>query len=464
MSAGLARVTIDAPQRRVDVTLPEHVPLAELLPDVLRHAGEGLADEGEKHGGWLLRRADGVALQVGQGLHPQGVRDGEVLHLVPADEEWPEPDYEDVVEVIAEGARRRGGLWTPTATRRACLVAAAVPLLPALLAAGSSSTGWVALGLAGVLTLTGTIASRGYADRDAGLTLAAYALPFAFVGAALTVTDALSLTRIGAPELLAGSAAVLVCAALGGTGVAAGRRFFTAAVTAGLLGALTALIGLAAPPVAAAAALIATLVCGIAALPMLATRLGHLPRPPIPVHAEPDSPTGLPQEPTSSPVDRAAVFAAVDRSDDFLGGMLLGHAVLAVGALSVLAFAGTLPARVLIAVSAVALLLRGRIFLGRSQRIPLLVGGLFGLLALLVDLLRPAAALLAANTGTLAAAIAGATLVSLLIVVAGATYAARPPSPYLSRAADLLDATAVIAVIPTACFVAGLYTAILDLT
>ena len=60
MSSGLARVTISAPQRRVDVALPEHVPLAELLPEVLRHAGEGLADDGERHGGWLLRRTDGA--------------------------------------------------------------------------------------------------------------------------------------------------------------------------------------------------------------------------------------------------------------------------------------------------------------------------------------------------------------------------------------------------------------------
>jgi hypothetical protein len=82
MSVGLARVTINAPQRRVDVALPEHVPLAELLPEVLRHAGEGLADDGEKHGGWVLRRTDGVALATGQGLFPQGVRDGEVLLLI----------------------------------------------------------------------------------------------------------------------------------------------------------------------------------------------------------------------------------------------------------------------------------------------------------------------------------------------------------------------------------------------
>ena len=121
---GLARVTISAPQRRVDVALPEHVPLAELLPEVLRHAGEGLADDGERHGGWVLRRTDGTALSGGQGLQAQGVRDGEVLHLVPARAQWPELEYDDVVEAIAEGARRRGAGWTGAHTRVAAIVAA----------------------------------------------------------------------------------------------------------------------------------------------------------------------------------------------------------------------------------------------------------------------------------------------------------------------------------------------------
>src|ERR687893_2823315 len=128
MSAGLARVTISAPQRRVDVALPEHVPLAELLPELLRHAGEGLADDGEKHGGWLLRRVDGAVLAIAQGLFPQGVRDGEVLHLVPARAAWPELEYDDVVEAIADGARRRGSVWTPESTRTATLLAGALLL------------------------------------------------------------------------------------------------------------------------------------------------------------------------------------------------------------------------------------------------------------------------------------------------------------------------------------------------
>src|SRR3954447_25853014 len=142
MSVGLARVTISAPQRRVDVALPEHVPLAELLPEVLRHAGEGLADDGEKHGGWLLRRTDGVALTTAQGLFPQGVRDGEVLHLVPARDDWPELEYDDVVEAIAEGARRRGSAWTASSTRTATLAAAGVLLGVGLIAVLLAGPAW----------------------------------------------------------------------------------------------------------------------------------------------------------------------------------------------------------------------------------------------------------------------------------------------------------------------------------
>ena len=102
---GLARVTVNTPHRRVDVALPEQIAIAELLPELLQHAGEAFADEGERHGGWVLRRADGTALTGEKSLHQQGVRDGQVLHLVPARAQWPELEYDDVVEAIAEGAR-----------------------------------------------------------------------------------------------------------------------------------------------------------------------------------------------------------------------------------------------------------------------------------------------------------------------------------------------------------------------
>jgi hypothetical protein len=152
--------------------------------------------------------------------------------------------------------------------------------------------------------------------------------------------------------------------------------------------------------------------------------------------------------------DRAVVFAAVTRTEELLAGMLLGHAVLAAGAFVVLAAAGSLSARLLVGISAAALLLRSRLFVTLRQRVPLVVGGLFGTTALGVDLVRHA-------EGGLLLAVAGVVLLAALsTVVAGATYSRRPPSPYLGRAADLLDTLVVVAVIPVACAVAGLYDAV----
>jgi type VII secretion integral membrane protein EccD len=480
MSVGLARVTISAPQRRVDVALPEHVPLAELLPEVLRHAGEGLADDGERHGGWLLRRADGAALVTAQGLFPQGVRDGEVLHLVPARAEWPELEYDDVVEAIADGARRRGAVWTPSATRAATLTAAGVLLAEVLLALLRHGPTWngaefVGLGVALLLTLAGTVASRAYGDARAGTILGGYALPFAFVGGALLIAEGdpvgvlTPVGWIGGWDLLGGAVTMLLVAALGAAGVAAGVRIFAAGITIGLLGALTALVGTVTPSAAGAAAvLLCVLVCGIGALPLLAIRFGKMPMPPVslPTGAEAQqgfsgagpaaaSRSGLPDSVRERP-DRVVVFAAVTRTEELLSGMLVGHAVLAVGAFLVLVPTGGLAGPILVAVSAAALLLRSRLFVTLRQRVPMVTAGLFGIGTLGLGLFSRA------SDGMLLGLAAIVVVCALLTVVSGATYSQRPPSPYLGRAADLLDTLIVVSVIPVACAVIGLYDAIRD--
>ncbi len=476
MTVGLARVTISAPQRRVDVALPEHVPLAELLPALLRHAGEGLADDGEKHGGWLLRRTDGAALATAQGLYPQGVRDGEVLHLVPARDVWPELEYDDVVEAIAEGARRRGSAWTPATTRAATLAGSAVLLalgVLAVLAAGPAWSGsaFVGLGVALLLALAGVTASRAYGDARAGAALGACAMPYAFAGGAVLVASAagdkagvvVPLPWLGGPELLAGSVALLLVAALGGVGVAAALRIFTAGVTVGLFGAVAALVSMPTSAAGAAAVLLSLLVCGIGALPLLAIRFGKMPTPPVtlPTGGDAEGFTGMQGgalDAARDRPDRATVFAAVARTEELLTGMLVGHAVLCIGAFIVLAATGGLSARILIAVSAAALLLRSRLFVTLRQRVPLVVGGLFGVAALGVNLLWSADAAM-----LLAVSVIG-LLLALVTVAAGATYSRRPPSPYLGRAADLLDTLVVLSVIPVACAVVGLYSAVGDIS
>ncbi|MFI2710358.1 type VII secretion integral membrane protein EccD [Micromonospora sp. NPDC018662] len=452
MTSGLARVTISAPRRRVDVALPEQVPLAELLPEVLRHAGEGLADDGERHGGWVLRRTDGAVLATAQALLPQGVRDGEVLHLVPARAEWPELEYDDVVEAIVDGARRRGAAWSAGATRAAALAGAAVPLavgLVAVLSAGPGGRGWaVAAAAALILVLAATAASRAYGDGPVGATLGGYALPWAAAAGALAVGSGdpvgplPGLRWVGAPELLVGSVAVLLVAVLGLLGVAHRSRVPVAGVTVGVAGAAAALGALLLDPAGTAAVLLAVGVFALGGLPLLAIRVGKLPLPPLTLPA----PAGTRDLP-----DRGRVHAAVARAEEALTGMLLGHAVLAVGAATVLVATGGTAGRLLVAVAAGVLLLRSRLFVAVRHRVPAVAAGLAGFALLGVVLAERAG-----PGGRLALAVGGLTL-ALVAVTAGATYARRPVSPYLGRLADLTDTALVVAVVPVACAVLDLY-------
>ena len=60
-TSGLARITIRAPRRRIDLAIPHQVPLAEMLPEVVLRSGEGNDPQTlTATGGWMLRRADGV--------------------------------------------------------------------------------------------------------------------------------------------------------------------------------------------------------------------------------------------------------------------------------------------------------------------------------------------------------------------------------------------------------------------
>jgi type VII secretion integral membrane protein EccD len=431
VNAGLARVTVASPQRRVDVALPDAPPLAELLPELLGHAGVDLADAGERHGGWLLRRADGSALAEADSLAAQGVHDGDVLHLVPARADWPELEYDDVVEAIAAGARRSGAGWSGGASRVSGLVVAGGLLAVALFGVVRSGPPWstaavVSLAVAGALLVAGVLAVRAYGEALVGVVLGGYALPYAFVGGLFVFPP-----RIAAPHVLVGCVAVLVASLLGALGVGVGLRVFAAGATAGLAGGAGALLGYVSPAAGAAAVVLAGLVIGAAALPLLAIRLGRLP---VLFDA-------------AAPVDGPGVYAAVARTDDLLTGMLVGLVPVGVVAALVVARSGGVAGWVLVAVAATAFLLRARLFVTVWQRLPVLASGVLGYLV-------PAA--LAALRVPLPAVVV-LVVAGVVVAAAGSRYAHRTPSPYLGRAADVLDALCVVSVLPLACGVLGLY-------
>ncbi|MBB5871233.1 type VII secretion integral membrane protein EccD [Allocatelliglobosispora scoriae] len=468
----LARVTVNTPHRRVDVALPEQIPVVELLPDLLRHAGEGFADDGERHGGWLLRRADGSALAPERGLHAQGVRDGEVLHLVPARAAWPELEYDDVVEAIAEGARRRGAGWSAEATRTATVAGAAVLLAGGLLAIVQSGPqwilgGWIGLGTALVLLLSGVVAARAYGESRIGAALGGFALPYAFAGGALvfgsdTADGALGFVRwLGEPQLLVGAVAMLLFSTIGAVGIGGRLRIFTAGITIGLITAIAALLGMvlseSLSAADGAAVVVAILVCGIGLLPVLAVRFGKVPVPPITLPAGGQSSDGFTSASPSALdsvrrlPERSRVFAAVARSEELLAGMLIGYAALAIGAAVPLVATGGTAGRTLTAIAATALLLRSRLFLSTRHRVPLLTAGLATASVLLAGLI-----LTIDGPGRTVLAL-GAVALALIVVVAGQAWSHTPPSPYIGRLADLFEMAVVVSVVPVACWVLDLY-------
>ncbi|MDT5029281.1 MAG: hypothetical protein QOE61_5707 [Micromonosporaceae bacterium] len=450
LTSGLARVTIRAPRRRLDLAIPHQVPLAELLPEVLRRAGE-VTDGGASAmapGGWVLRRGDGASLSGAKALAPQGVRDGDVLYLVPRNLIWPEPDYDDVVEEIAAGARKHGRSWDAAATRLFCLVAAGLVLLTGLgvlFAVGAGLPGLVAAAVALVLLCAGSMLSRALGDGVAGAAAAGFALPYAAASGVLLFAGDVPASRLSAGQVLVGSAALLLASVVGAVAVGHGLRVFAAGVTAGIFAGLGASLGFALTAPGAASILIVALVGGIGVAPLLAVRLGKLPLPMV--TAAPDL---LAAERRPEP---PRVLAAVIRADEILAGSLLGISVVAVGCVAVLAATTGLAGPLLGGLASAALLLRARLFPSVAARLPLLGAGLIGLavtawasLGLAGDVLR----LVALAAGSVA-------VVGLLATAATAHRRRAGGSPYLGRIADIVDVATVVALAPVACAVLDLY-------
>jgi len=446
---GLARIAVVAPTRRIDLALPEHLPLVGLLPAVLRQADENPSD-GTADGGWALRRTNGSTLDLNRTLAAQQVRDGETLHLLPRRTEWPELAYDDLMEAIAAGARRRGLPWTPAATRLTGLLTGAVLLLLALVAvvtAGGTgvAAGAALLGTAAVLVAVGVLLSRAMADSLAGAVLAALALPYAFVGGAVALAGGEPVTELGAPHLLVGSAALTLTGVLGMLGVGDAGRVFVAAIVTGVSGTTGAV--LAVGPLdgpRAAAVLVAAVTLLLPALPLISVRAGKLPMPALPRTAE-DLVRDDPQP------DRAEIYRATARADEVLTGLMFGTAVVAAAGSAVLTFSATVGAVLLVAVVTAGQLLRARLVSTIRHRVPLLAGGLVGVgLLTLIGTGGMAA-------GTRLALLPVVLLVVALVLAAGMVYSRRPPAPRLARLGDGLDVVLQLAVVPVACAVLGLY-------
>ncbi|MBB4960236.1 type VII secretion integral membrane protein EccD [Micromonospora polyrhachis] len=448
---GLVRVVVVTPRRHLDLALPGQLTLAMLLPAVLSHAGDEATHQAGEQGGWLLRRTDGTPLDVGRGLTAQGVRDGDVLHLVHAQVDWPEPEYDDVVEVIAASARQGGLVWSTGVSRWTGTVAMGVLVAAALAvclrtavqsetAAQSSIGAWWGLGLAiGCLT-GGILLTRAYDEPDIGRTVAGYGLVAAFVGGLLVLPRTGPGPELAAPHLLTGFALLLLAGTVGYLGSSGRRWLFVAAMVAGVAGAGGALVALSPLDLPSTAAVtVSVLLLLTPTWPAIAGRLGRLPLP-----AFPRSTSELLQD--APPTPAAVTFGVIAQADDMLTGLLAGATAVIAPGLVALGLADGLAAPVLGGVVTAACLLRARLFPAVRHRLPMLLAGLTGLVALSLRLPvedPPGWSLLA--------------LVGSATVVLALGLRRNRSSVYLGRAAELLDILLLLAVVPLVCGVLGLY-------
>jgi type VII secretion integral membrane protein EccD len=287
--------------------------------------------------------------------------------------------------------------------------------------------------------------ARAMTDATAGAVVAAVGLPAAFVGGLLILAGGEKLYRLGAPHLLTACAALAVAGFIGYVGTGVVPRVFIAGTAAGVVGGLTALLAYTWIDAAQSAAIAVSVVLLLTpALPLISVRMGKVPMPALPRSVE-DLVRDDPMPPA------VETYAAVARADELFTGLLIGTVVAAIASVAVLTRAGGIAAPLLAGIVSSAYLLRARHFPAVRHRIPLLVAGLVGLALLATGL---AARFTATGRVTMGVVLVVAAAIA---VGSGVRYAYRVPSVYLGRIADILDVVLVLAVVPVAAAVLGLY-------
>ncbi|MDN3359232.1 type VII secretion integral membrane protein EccD [Actinomadura sp. DC4] len=453
-SGEMCRLTICGPASRIELAVPAHVPVADLLPTFLDHLGPELAAAGFGHDGWVLQRLGEPPLDEDLGTAALGLYDGDVLHLRPRADHLPPVDFDDLVDGVATGTSERADRWRPETTRRFVLSLVGAALALGVAVAPMSGTGTMATLVAGTasvfLLLGAAAASRALGDRAAGILLAAGSIGFTVVaGLALPAGEARSLTPgdlVSAPGLLAAGAWAATMAALARPAVGGVLAGFTATVFAAILmglGGLLVTLGTAHTAGAAAIVLAAALVVG-AAVPVIASRFAGLRIPPLPTSPD-EFQQGIDPEPSRIVLERTA------RAHEHIGSLYVGLGVIVTGCLVVLGTTPGISARVLAAVASLLLLLHGRDLLGVRARLAVFAPGVAGLAAVLLDLTLDQPA------NVRPVVVVGLMLTAGLLLSVARTLPGRRLLPHWGRVADLMHTTTAIAVVPLVLAVVGLY-------
>jgi hypothetical protein len=387
MREDLSAVTVHATGHRVDVVLPNTVPIAELTPVIAELCGTD--DDDARPAAWTLSRVGQTPLSLSTTLADAGVVDGEVLHLVDPGV-WASPALIRHEEPVA-AALRGDEEWS---SRR--LLDPMLGVLSAALLLGSA----------------GFVAALPSLRRDAGPTL------LAAVAAILTAAYLLpggDRRRFGRAALASGTWGL---AAVAGWALAGGR--FDAAGGCGAALALTV-------TVLATMSMLASVVPGVvlggsfAALGCLATALGLRPAQAAAMVVVAGTMLArlLPRL-LSERLSRKTIGAGAERVTEFarasrvlLVSLTSGCAAAVVGGVVVLVATGDLLTIALAAVAGGALALRAMTYRFAREALPAGIGACLTLIVVLIGIAAVATSHRSAGLGA-------------VLLIAGGVAAALP--------------------------------------
>ena len=148
----LIPLTITYGVDRSDVTIPQSIPLVELLPGMVESVG-AFSDQ-PTNDGFAVRTASGRLLEQSKSLSAQGVRAGASLTLEPLGEGAADMVYDDLTEAVGQVIERVSTPWTREDARTlAALSAAALIFVAALLLATTPPDALVSLDPARIANL-----------------------------------------------------------------------------------------------------------------------------------------------------------------------------------------------------------------------------------------------------------------------------------------------------------------------
>ncbi|WP_103511620.1 type VII secretion integral membrane protein EccD [Streptomyces sp. SM13] len=468
-ATGFCRVTVVAPDSRIDVALPEDIAVADVYPEILRLTGQTQA-AGTPTGYHLVRR-DGTVLDGARSLGAQQVLDGEILSLRPFAQSLPPAVFDDVSDAVASAVTRDRHLWSDELLRGAGLVGGV--LLLVLMAFviwfadpvrhDMHSLPGIIAGSAGLLlTAFAGVRARVYGDRSTAVALGLGALPLVLIaGSGIIGPDAGQ--GPGRLQFLLGCVAVLIASVVLVALTPSGDAPFVATTFLATVGTLATFVAILTEASATeTAAVCAPVALGLVAfLPGLSARFARLPigyasprtAPAGYDDTDPNTPEGDPE-----PVDAERIAAQARRGHEMLLGLVGGCAAVVVGSAAVLGFSDSIWGQILALAAGLAMLLRARLFRYTSQVACVLVAGIgaIGLLVLGLSLNPPTDLLyelirygdrgaLDIRTIWLSAAVAAG---AALLTAIGLVIPRKGLSPFWGRLLDLTESVVLLSLVP----------------